>query len=98
QPVVQAFLACKLPRFVANAFKVRKRDARGGGQQRAQSSERGAGFRGIGEALPALLRPLQKRTHFVQVKAAEWRAFFFPQQNNFGSRGHGGAGTRTDGS
>src|SRR5260370_39737063 len=97
QPAVQALLARKLPSFVANVFEISERDVRRGGQQRAQSGKHGARGISVCEALAVLFWPLQKRAHLVQVKTAKRRVCFVAQQNNFGSRSHGGARARADG-
>src|SRR5260370_41936033 len=97
QPTMQAFLACKLPCFVANVFKVCKRSVRRSGQQRAQSSKPAARFRCITKTLPALFRPLQKWPHLVQVKTAKRRSFVFTQQNNLRSGSHRSARASADG-
>ena len=49
------------------------------------------------KALAALFRPLQKRPHLTQIKAAKRRAVFLAQQNNLRSGGHSGARAGADG-
>jgi len=74
QPNVQAFLARKLARFVTNLFKIRKRDVRCGRQQSAQSGERAACFRSVGEALPRCFGRSETDA-FAHIKTGESARF-----------------------
>src|SRR5260370_40169078 len=94
---MQAFLARKLPCFVANVFEVRKRSVRHGGQQCVQSGKRAARFRCITNTLPALFWSLQKRPHLTQIKTAERLSLFVAQQNNLRSGSHSRARANADG-
>src|SRR5580693_3489618 len=96
QPAVQALLARKLARFIANVFQVAERGVRRGGQQRAEPGKCAARFRCIAKTLAALFRVFEKWPQFLNIETPERRALYFAEQNNFGCGGHSGARPGTD--
>src|SRR6266481_5376133 len=96
QPSVQEFLAHQLPGFVADAEEIVESGMR---DRRHQAAQRGEGtFRElrIAEALALPGGRFEKRAYFGEVEKPQRLAFFFGQQNNFGSHRHGSAGACAD--